>query len=210
MRNQIVSEPIPKYGTTKARASNSDKPWLNKKRWTEKEYLALETNHLIEFVNGALEILPMPDFLHQSIARKLANLFEAYSESAKPGFVVCAPFRMKVAGRKYREPDVIYLFNEHAGKFANEFWTGADIAVEIVSPEGEKRDWIDKRADYAAADIGEYWIIEPKTTTITVLKLAGTDYVEHGVFKKGERVSSALLDGFGVDVDLLFSSAHRL
>ncbi len=206
MRNQIVSEPFAKYGTTKARAFISDKPWLRKKRWTEKEYLALETNHLIEFNNGVIEILPMPDFNHQSIAFFIAKAFSAVAEKTKPGFVVLAPFRMKTTNGKYREPDVLFLFNEHAGMFANDYWTGADIAVEIVSPGGEKRDWIDKRADYAATGIAEYWIIEPKAKTITVLKLVGTEYVEHGVFKKSERVTSALLSGFAVDVDHLFAS----
>jgi hypothetical protein len=28
--------------------------------WTEAEYLALDTNHLIEFSDGHLEFLPMP------------------------------------------------------------------------------------------------------------------------------------------------------
>lgn len=205
MRNQIVSEPLRKYGLKK-RTRRSEEPWLRKKHWTEKEYLALETNHLIEFNNGVIEILPMPDFNHQSIVLLVASAFAAIAESTKPGFVVLAPFRMKTANGKYREPDVLFLFNEHAGMFANDYWTGADIAVEIVSPGGEKRDLIDKRADYAATGISEYWIVEPKIRSVTVLTLDGQKYVEHGIFKQGERVTSALLNGFGLEVDALFVS----
>lgn len=35
--------------------------------WSEEEYLALETHHLIEFDEGDLEVLPMPDIGHQRI-----------------------------------------------------------------------------------------------------------------------------------------------
>jgi hypothetical protein len=33
--------------------------------WSEFEYLALDTNRLVELVDGNLEVLPMPSFLHQ-------------------------------------------------------------------------------------------------------------------------------------------------
>ena len=204
MAKHIVSEAVAHYGPVLIEEI-LDEPWVLEKTWTEEEYLALETNRLVEFVDGKLEILPMPDYQHNTAARKLANLFEEYAETHKPGVAVCAPFIMKVRGRKYREPDVIFLFNENLDKFDNKFWTGADIAVEIVSPGGEKRDWHDKRADYARAGISEYWIIDPKPATVTVLKLVGKRYVEHGVFPSGERVTSSILIAFSVEADLLLS-----
>ena len=65
----------------------------------------------------------------------------------------------------------------------NRYWLGADMVVEIVSPDDPERDTITKRADYAEACILEYWIANPKDETITVLTLAGEAYVEHGVFR---------------------------
>ncbi len=161
-----------------------EQPWLYKKYWTEEEYLALETNYLIEFNDGILEVLPMPDFFHQSIALRMAKLVEAFSEAHRPGFLALAPFRMKVSTIKYREADVVFLFEENADKFANEVWTGADLAIEIISAGGRKRDTVHKRADYAAAGISEYWIIDPQNYCVTVLTLVDNDYVEHGIFKK--------------------------
>jgi hypothetical protein len=40
--------------------------------------------------------------------------------------------------------------------------------------------------------------------TITVLKLDGDAYAEHGMFRRGESAASALLDGFAVRVDEVF------
>ena len=41
-------------------------------------------------------------------------------------------------------------------------WAGADLAVEIVSPSDPNRDLVEKRAEYAAAEIAEYWIVDPR------------------------------------------------
>lgn len=209
MKNDRVSESSSAYGQRigmrKGHAVHSASS-KRKNTCTEKQYLAIETNELVEFNNGVLEFLPMPDFVHQSVARLLANRFESFSETNAPGFTVCAPFRLKVPGNKYREPDVIFLFNENADKFANDLWTGADIAVEIVSKGGEERDWIHKRADYASAGIAEYWIVEPKTKTVTVLKLQDHEYVEHGKFVSGQRATSLVLNGFNIQIDSLFAT----
>jgi Uma2 family endonuclease len=57
-----------------------------------------------------------------------------------------------------------------------------------------------KRREYARAGIAEYWIVNPATEQILVLRLAGTAYVEHGVFPRGTQATSALLEGFTVAV----------
>ena len=53
--------------------------------------------------------------------------------------------------------------------------------AEVVSPDDPPRDPVVKRADYAEAAIPEYWIVDPRVETVTVLKLAGRDYTEHGL-----------------------------
>jgi Uma2 family endonuclease len=82
----------------------------------------------------------------------------------------------------------------------NRFWLGADLVVEIVSPDDPERDTKVKRLDYAEAGIPEYWIVNPLDETITVLTLRGEAYVEHGVFRRGEEATSIFLAGFGLRV----------
>ena len=45
--------------------------------WSEDEYLALDTNHLVEFSDGFIEVLPMPNILHQLLVKYLHGLLEA-------------------------------------------------------------------------------------------------------------------------------------
>ena len=65
---------------------------------------------------------------------------------------------------------------------------------------------MEKRADYAAAGIAEYWIADPRHDTITVLTLEGDAYVEHGTFARGEAATSASLKEFVVDVAAVFDA----
>ena len=77
----------------------------------------------------------------------------------------------------------------------------------MVSDDKPERDLVEKRGDYAEAGIPEYWIVNPETETITVLRLEDTTYVEYGVFGRGaEAAGSALLPGFTVSVDAVFDA----
>lgn len=43
--------------------------------------------------------------------------------------------------------------------------------------------------------------MQPEEEAITVLQLAGSSYVEHGIFHRGERATSALLPDFTISVE---------
>ena len=59
--------------------------------WTEAQYLALtnQTNHLIEFTDGVIEVLPMPTDTHQRILAYLYRRFFALVEVLRVLF--CSP-----------------------------------------------------------------------------------------------------------------------
>jgi Uma2 family endonuclease len=170
--------------------------------WTEEQYLRLtdQTNHFIEFTEGHVEVLPMPTRKHQAISRFLFLALLAFVHPLG-GTVFYAPLRVRVAPGRFREPDLVLLRDVNDPRNQNAFWLGADLVVEVVSPDDVERDTVIKRADYAAAGIPEYWIVNPAEETITVLQLAGDAYVVHGVFRRSEIATSVLLQGFTVSVD---------
>jgi Uma2 family endonuclease len=88
----------------------------------------------------------------------------------------------------------------------NRFWLGADLALEVVSEEKSERDLIDKRGDYAEGRVPEYWIVNPQTETITVLRLRGDAYEEAGIYRRGEFAVAVLLEGFSISVDAVFDA----
>jgi Uma2 family endonuclease len=174
--------------------------------WGEAEYLALETNRRIEFCDGFLEFPAMPTISHQRIVKYLCALLSAFVDQARLGEVLFAGTRVRLRPGKVREPDVVFRSAKRSGESSDLYWEGADLVMEVVSiaPEDRKRDLVDKRAEYAEAGVPEYWIVDPKSRTITVLKLKGKKYAVHGRFGRGWKATSALLPGFAVDVKAVF------
>ena len=175
--------------------------------WTAEQYLLLtdQTTHLIEFTKGTLEVLPMPTERHQAMLEFLFFALRAVIEQYG-GKVRFAPLRLQIRGGKFREPDNMLMRDAHDPRRQNRFWLGADLVVEIVSPDDPERDTQTKRVDYAEARIPEYWIVNPDDESITVLELMGDEYRDHGVFKRGTMAISALLNGFAVSVDAVLDA----
>ena len=86
------------------------------------------------------------------------------------------------------------------------YWTGADLVVEVVSPDDPKRDLVDKRREYAQAGIPEYWIVNPQTGEILILVLDDNGYREHGRFTRSDLATSPTLDDITIDVSAILDA----
>ena len=175
--------------------------------WSDEEYLWLtdKCKRLIEFTDGHVQELPMPTFAHQAILALLYRLVYAHL-APRGGIVLFAALRLRIREGKFREPDLLLLRDRSDARCGNRYWLGADLVAEVVSPDDPDRDLVVKRADYAEAGIPEYWIVDPRNETVTVLALERRGYVEHGVFARGDTTTSPLLAGFAVDVTALFDA----
>ena len=175
--------------------------------WSDDAYLWLtdHTNRLIEFTDGRVEELSMPTDTHQAI---LAFLYRLFYDYLKPrgGVVMFSVLRLRIREGKFREPDLLMLRDRSDPHRQDRYWLGADLVVEVVSPDDPDRDLVEKRADYAEGGIPEYWIADPRDETITVLTLKDGAYVEHGVFGRGGSATSPLLEGFAADVSSVFDA----
>lgn len=181
---------------------------LRTEGFSVEDYLSLAGPYLVEYVDGCLTVLPMPNALHQAVAFVLANLLIAYS---KPDFAArtkLAPFRVRITEREFREPDVCFMRGIHADRRTNQFWIGADLVAEVISENNRDHDFQTKRKEYARAGIPEYWIVEPEENRINIFVLINGEYAVHGEFGLETVAPSATLDGFAVDVTQLFKDAE--
>ena len=175
--------------------------------WSEEEYLSLDTNHLVEFSHGHIEVLPMPSDKHQTIVLYLSAILVAYARRIG-GKVLVAPLRLRLWREKIRDPDLLFLADASDPRRQNAYWTGADLVIEVVSRDDPARDLVTKRSEYAQAGIPEYWIVDPEEKVLIVLRLEGEEYAEHGRFGAGQVATSHLLPGFSVAVDEVWAAAQ--
>jgi len=175
--------------------------------WLEEDYLNLDTNRLVEFDNGIVEVLPLPTKSHQLIVLFIYRLLDSFFAGLSlGGKVLVAPYRVRVAPGRYREPDVLYLTAEQHAKSVEQFTDWAELVVEVVSRDNPQRDYADKRKDYAVAGVPEYWIVDSDREEILVLRLETGVYVEQGRFAISQQATSQRFPGLSVSVQDVMNS----
>jgi len=174
-------------------------------------YLVLtdHTNRMAEYVDGKIEVLPMPTTEHQEIVLYLLFMLRSFVSARKLGRALMAPLRVKVGEDQFREPDVVFMLQRNSDRVGNRYWDGADLAMEVVSEDGADRDLVEKRREYAEAGISEYWIIDPRALSVTILRLEGAQYILQSTAMAEGQVQSALLPGFSVDVAQVFAAGRN-
>jgi Uma2 family endonuclease len=95
-----------------------------------------------------------------------------------------------------RQPDIAIVLNEHHDQLKPTYIEGpADIVIEVISPESQERDRIEKLREYAQAGIPEYWLIDPGLRTAEFFILQDGEY-EAAPLDADGRFHSTVLAGF--------------
>jgi Uma2 family endonuclease len=107
---------------------------------------------------------------------------------------------------KFREPAVVFMRKEHAGRITEPYWEGADLVMEVVSPGTRRTDCLIKLREYAEAGVPEYWLVDPEDRSVTVYVLSGSSYAQHTKGELPDTLSSPTLPGFEMEVREVFGA----
>lgn len=103
-----------------------------------------------------------------------------------------------------RHPDLsIYLSRPPDARDLWSRWI-PEIVIEIVAPGSEVRDYSEKREEYLAFGVQEYWIIDPAKSEMLVLRRFRGRWTEQTV-RPPQRYASRLLPGFEFDLSRVFA-----
>jgi Uma2 family endonuclease len=171
------------------------------RRITEQDFFAwIEHDDVrAEWVNGeAIELMP-PGVRHQLISVFLSTVIKFFADYLNLGTTLEAPIGMRIAGRSYREPDILFVLPDRMQFFDGARLNGpANFALEIVSNESVIRDTQEKYREYAEIGVQEYWLIDPRPGMKTIRAFALADasgYQEIDPDADG-RVASIVIRGF--------------
>ncbi|MCP4659518.1 MAG: Uma2 family endonuclease [bacterium] len=183
--------------------------WPAQGQWTWDDYLSLpDDGQRYEIIEGVLYASPAPSFDHQFSAFKLARLMADFVEAHELGLVVVAPFDVRLPGvADPVEPDLLFFRTGNQPQAGDKYFAGVpDLIVEVLSPGTSRLDQHVKFGIYEKAGVPEYWLVDPKSRSITVYHLDTRrwEYDELGRNGADETVRSRLLEGFEVAVAALF------
>jgi Uma2 family endonuclease len=173
---------------------------------TFEEYLAWADEDIAaEWENGRVILRPVTSRVHQELVGWLSTVLNLYARHYDLGEVIPAPFavRLRVSDQG-REPDLLFVRNEHLDRLKNTYLDGAaDLIIEVASPESMMRDRGQKFIEYEAEGVTEYWLIDPQRRSAEFHRL-GEDGHYQPVLPQDHIYHSAVVPGFSLDVRWLW------
>ncbi len=165
-----------------------------------------EEGYRYELARGILEVVEVPNDPHGLIISNTQGLLHDYRRSHPRSIYRIGgggEFRLWVPEFvSGRNPDVAVVLKgtpkDGRGR------RPPSLVAEVVSKRGEIRDYQEKREEYWAYGIREYWIIDPTTRGVLVLNRQGDQWAER-TFQGGEVIGSVLLPGFAGTVGELWA-----
>lgn len=144
--------------------------------YTAEDYFELPEDSRVELLRGRLVMMsPSPVPRHQYIGGQLWALLERCAGSTG-GVALPAPMDVVLDNRTIVQPDVLYLRPDCAAQMRDRVYGPPSLLVEILSPSTAARDRVEKLDLYAAAEVPEYWIVDPQTHIVEFHFLDGATY----------------------------------
>jgi Uma2 family endonuclease len=158
-----------------------------------------------ELARGFLEVSDIPEEDHGLVVWRLLVAFARDREASKRvwRYGTSGGFRLWLPGLvSARSPDgAAVLSGTPEGPDGRR---PPSLAIEVVAPESQTRDYVTKREEYLAYGLREYWIVDPHTSKVTVLIREGDVWIEQ-VCQGDQPVPSLVLPGFAATVSELLA-----
>jgi len=159
----------------------------------------LHADDRVELLDGVITAKMPQSAPHASAIRRVRRQLE---DVIGEGFFLSEQMPLLIGGASVPEPDLAVV----PGRPEDFDDTHPDRAVLVVEVAATSlpQDRLTKQALYAAAGIGEYWIVNLIDGAIEVSREpSGRGYASHEIARPGDRISPLVAEGRSVDVAAL-------
>jgi Uma2 family endonuclease len=191
----------------------TDRPTARpRRRMSYEEFMASTADQFAEWVDGKVITFMPAKKQHQFVVGFLYQLIGLFARLTGLGQPLVAPYAMRAEpGGSVREPDILFVAQEHADRLTEKLLLGpADLIVEVVSDDSVRRDRDEKYHEYRRAGVREYWVIDPRPERrrADFFRLVDDQY-ELFATDEDERVESGVLSGFWLRPGWLWEAGER-
>jgi Uma2 family endonuclease len=143
---------------------------MQMRAWTLDEVHRLpDDGNKYELVRGELFVTPAPTVDHETIIARLARVLEPYAAAHGLGLVYRPRAVLRFEGSEV-EPDLMVRQPPSGKRVRWEKVPVPILVIEVLSPFTRRRDREQKRAFYIDAGVAEYWIVDPESESVTVVR----------------------------------------
>jgi len=166
-----------------------------------------------EFINGEIVMHSPVKRRHLKVTQNLYPLMQMYVVYKDLGEVSAEKALIETTRNDY-EPDICYWTKAQTSKFDDDTMAHSPpaLVVEILSRGTKKKDRGVKFEDYAAHNVLEYWIIDPKKKIVEQYFIKENEKA-YELFQKlsiSNTIESKAIPGFKIPVKAIFDKNESL
>jgi Uma2 family endonuclease len=176
------------------------------------EFAQVEDGWLCELARGYLVVSEVANYYHGMQIIAINRLLYAY-DATHPGRIHAIPgsLECKLLIPKFeseRHPDIaVYLTAPKDPKDRTMWRTWIpDLTIEVVSESSRDRDYTEKRDEYWAIGVKEYWIVDAKLEQVLILRRGRSQWTEK-TLGPADSCETKLLPGFKLACRAIFEAA---
>ena len=165
--------------------------------YTIDDIYSLPEGERAELIDGKIYYMALPNTKHQRLVhffdREIGNYIQSHKGECE---VFPAPFAvfLNKNDKNYVEPDISVICDKN--KITDKGCDGApDWVIEIVSASSRRMDYYKKLFKYRAAEVREYWVVDPDKKVVTVYDFEKDNMEEYSF---GEDVPVGIYDDFSI------------
>jgi hypothetical protein len=177
----------------------------------EFEPVEVQEGYVFELARGIVTVSDVPGLPHFRLVNGVRRQVFRYQEDFPDEiYEVLGTMECKLLVGEFeseRHPDLAIYKTKPPRK--EDFWLQwiPEIVVEVVSPGSELRDYVEKREEYLALAIKEYWIVDGAKKQILILRRVRGKWNEL-ILGAEDVYRTKLLPGFKLDWGKVFQAAE--
>jgi Uma2 family endonuclease len=182
----------------------------NPRKLTYQDYLRFPSDgRRHEIIDGVHYVTPPPVLVHQRIAASLFLALGNFVRRRQLGEAYFAPVAVLLSPHDVVEPDLLFISTARLDIQTRTNVQGApNLVIEILSPSTRRRDEVLKRARYERFGADEYWLVDPLSQSVRILRRSGGDVFEMLdvlTAADGQIVTTPLLPALEIPVAEIFT-----
>ncbi len=156
-------------------------------------YRSLPEGTMAQLIQNQIIMSPAPLDRHQSLSMEISAELFHHVKIKKLGTVRAAPYDVYFDHENAFQPDILFISNERKHLIDKDGLYGApDLIIEILSPSTAKYDLKDKNDVYEQYGVKEYWIVDPKDSSVKGYSLNNGTFTL--ILESIGKIESQLLD----------------
>lgn len=165
-----------------------------------------------ELVDGRLEEEEVADYPHEIVLAALLRALLLWLSPTR-GVVMASEAKYALTKRRGRKPDIsVFLSRDRKLPRRGAMRSPPDIMVEVVSPRprDHRRDHVQKLREYAAFGVRWYWLVDPVSRRIEILRLGDDRRYVHALDAIEGVIEVPGCEGLTIDLDAIWRELDEL